>query len=152
MFRFVGIVVGLMVGAIFGLPALAASVEPVATVESVKGQLSLNRGLGFKEIAGSEQAKPGDSVMVSPGGHGKITYFEGCVVDVYPGAVVGVAGSCKVAMAKPMLAGLEAPVAAPVTPWWVWPVAAGLIVGAACAGFCEEEHHHHPPAKPRSEE
>jgi hypothetical protein len=139
----------------------AATVEPVkaqatatATVQPVKAHVSINRGHGYKEVAASTEVFPGDQVMAGPGGHAKIVYAEGCVVDVYPGAVVGVAGSCKVATAKPMLAGLEcdpntdpkclAPVAVPGTPWWVWPVAAGLIVGAACAGFCEEEEHHHP--------
>ena len=137
----------LVLGVCLSLPAWAGAV-----VEPVKGQVYINHGKGFQAVTASTKASVGDQVMVAPDGRGKIVYSEGCVVDVHPGAVVGVAGSCKVAMAKPMLAGLEAPVAAPVTPWWVWPVAAGLIVGAACAGFCEEEHHHHPPAKPRSEE
>ena len=111
MFRYTGIVVGLIVGG-FGLPALAASVtseNPVATVEPVAGQVSLSRGDGFKGIKGPTNAQVGDQVMVSTRSRAKIVYLEGCVIDVNPGAVVGVAPSCKVAMAKPMMAGLELP-------------------------------------------
>ena len=110
--RFTAIVIGL-IAVLFGLPTLAATVQPVATVEPVAGKVSLNRGQGFKEVTGRAQANAGDQVMVNPGGRAKIVYFEGCMVDVRPGAVVGVAGSCKVAMAKPMTAGLEPVVAAP---------------------------------------
>jgi len=119
-----------------------------ATVESVQPQVSINRGKGFKEVVtGPSEASAGDQVMASPGGHGRVVYSDGCVVDVYPGAVVTVQASCKAA--KPMMLGetcdpkeLNCPPAVPGTPWWVYPAAAGLIVGAACVGFCEEEHHH----------
>ena len=130
MLRFTGIVIGL-IAVLFGLPTLAATVQPVATVEPVAGKVSLNRGQGFKEVTGRAQANAGDQVMVNPGGRAKIVYLEGCMVDVRPGAVVGIAGSCKVAMAKPMTAGLEPVVARTRFPWvaaavwephwlWVW--------------------------------
>ena len=35
-------------------------------------------------------ASPGDLVMASPNSSGKITYADGCVVEVTPGAVVAV--------------------------------------------------------------
>jgi hypothetical protein len=146
MFRFVGIVGPLC------LPALAANVEPVATVEPVAGQVSFSRGHGFNEITGPTRANVGDQVMASIRGHAKIVYSEGCVVDVYPGAVVGVAGSCKVAAAKPMMAGLAcdpstdpkclAPVPAAAAPLWPLLAGAALAVGAACVGFCASEEHH----------
>jgi hypothetical protein len=145
MFRFAG-VVGLVAGALFGLPALASNAEFVATVKPVAGQVSISRGDGFKQITGSTQVAVGDQVMVGKGGLGKIVYSEGCVVDVGAGAVVGVAGSCKVAMAKPMLAGLEAaPVAAQAFPWGWTLTGAAVAVGVACIGFCQNndnEHHH----------
>jgi hypothetical protein len=143
---------GLIVGG-FGVPALAASVnseKPVATVEPVAGQVSLSRGHGFKGIEGPTKAQVGDQVMVSTNSSAKIVYFEGCVIDVIPGAVVGVAPSCKVAMAKPMTAGLEAApvVATQPFPWVAVGVGTALAVGAACIGFCQNEDHHH--ARPAS--
>jgi hypothetical protein len=150
MFRSTGTVIGLILGATVSLPALAATVEPIATVQPVAGEVSLSRGHGFKGITAPTQAKVGDQVMVGTGGHGKIVYAEGCVVDVYPGHVVGVAGSCKVAMAKPMMAGLEeAPVAVAAQPIWPWVAGAALAVGVACIGFCRnhEEHHAHRVSK-----
>jgi hypothetical protein len=101
MLRFAGIVIGLS-AVLFGLPCLAAASKPVASVEAITGKVLINRGQGFKEISGSAQANTGDQVMVQPGGRGKVLYTEGCMVDVLPGAVIGIAGSCKVAMAKPM--------------------------------------------------
>jgi hypothetical protein len=162
MFRFTLVVIGLMVGAVFGLlPALAAAVEPVATVEPVAGQVSLNRGHGFVGITKSTRANVGDQIMVSIRGRGKIVYSEGCVVDVHPGAVVGVASSCKIATAKPMTVGAPAcdpstdpKCLVPLVPaatgpgWLVYPLAAGLIVGAACVGFCETEQHNHGCTSP----
>ena len=130
MLRFTGIVIGL-IAVLFGLPTLAATVQPVATVEPVAGKVSLNRGQGFKEVTGRAQANTGDQVMVNPGGRAKIVYLEGCMVDVRPGAVVGIAGSCKVAMAKPMTAGLEPVVAAPAAfPWGA--AAPGNRTGCGC--------------------
>ena len=138
MLRFTGIVIGL-VAVLFGIPTLAATVQPVATVEPVAGKVSLNRGQGFKEVTGRAQANAGDQVMVNPGGRAKIVYLEGCMVDVRPGAVVGIAGSCKVAMAKPMTAGLEPVVAAPT--FTIWPLLAGVALAAAasCVGWCPSD-------------
>ena len=127
-------------------PAWAA-----VTIQSVTPEVSINRGQGYKEVVtAATEASAGDQVMAGPGGHGKIVYSDGCVVDVYPGAVVTVQASCKAA--KPMMLGetcdpkeLNCPPAVPGTPLWVYPAAAALIVGAMCVGFCEAEHHeeHH---------
>ena len=84
-----------------------ATAKNVATVNVVSGQASINRGEGFKPVVKTTPANVGDQVMVRPDSQAKIVYAEGCEVEVNPGAVVGVAGSCKVAMAKPMTAGLE---------------------------------------------
>lgn len=51
-------------------------------VEVVEGQVSINQGDG--------SASPGDLVMASPDGSGKIEYADGCVVVVKPGAVAAV--------------------------------------------------------------
>jgi hypothetical protein len=66
------------------LPALAASVD------SIQGQVSVNRGNGYQRVAASTEAKAGDQVMASPAGSANIVYADGCVVSVKPGAVVSV--------------------------------------------------------------
>jgi hypothetical protein len=68
---------------------------------------------------------------------------------INPGAVVGVAGSCKVAMAKPMTAGLEPVVAAPAPSILPWLAGAALAVGVACIGFCQSQGGG-PPAQGRT--
>jgi hypothetical protein len=149
--RLLFIAVGLIAAAIGTPPSLAAS--GAATVEVIQGQVSINRGEGFKPAAGSIEARIGDLVMASPGGKARIVYSGGCAVDVHPGAVVAVQqGACTVA--KPMMLGPAcdpsrddkclAPVgpAVPGTPWYVYPAAAGLIVAATCVGWCPEKEHH----------
>jgi hypothetical protein len=75
-------VMALGAGMLLSLPAWAA------TVESVQGQVSINRGDGFRPVTGAIQANVGDTVMASPGGRAKIVYSDGCPVNVNPGAVV----------------------------------------------------------------
>jgi hypothetical protein len=121
-----------------------ATAKNVATVNVVLGQVSINRGEGFKPVVRTTQANVGDQVMVRPDSQAKIVYAEGCEVEVNPGAVVGVAGSCKVAMAKPMTAGLEAApvVAAQPFPWLAVGAGTALAVGVACIGFCQNDEDH----------
>jgi hypothetical protein len=78
----------------FALPASAA------TVESIQGKVSINRGAGFQQIGTVTQANPGDLVMASPDSSAEIVYrfaatgslkdTEECRVKVAPGAVVSV--------------------------------------------------------------
>ena len=69
-------------GLLLTVPSLAA------TVDSVRGQVSINRGDGFRRVTGTVQANIGDSVMVSPNGKARVVYPDGCAVEVNPGAVV----------------------------------------------------------------
>ena len=73
-----------LLAAVLSLPALAASVD------SIQGKVSINRGSGFKPLNGSTEANAGDQVMASPGGSANIVYPDGCVVKVDPGTVVTV--------------------------------------------------------------
>ena len=147
-----------IIGVFLGAPASAA------TIQSVKPEVSVNRGQGYQEVVtAATPAKDGDQVMAGPGGRGKIVYSDGCAVDVYPGSVVTVKeGSCK--PAKPMLLGESDPkelhcdpkelncppvAAVPGTPWFVVPVALAVIVGVGCATtFCQEHKEHHVPVSP----
>jgi hypothetical protein len=122
-----------VIGLFVSLPALAA------TVEVVEGQVSINRGHGFQQVAGTADAYASDSVMANPGGRGKIVYPDGCVVDVYPGAVVTVEdrdpkalpGPCKVAGAP------------------IWPYVAGAaLIAAPIIIVTDQEEHRRVPRSP----
>ena len=140
---------GFIAATAVSLPTWA--VAGTATVEVIQGQVSVNQGEGFKPATSRIEARIGDLIMASPGGKGRIVYSGGCVVDVYPGAVVAVQqAACQAA--KPMMLGPAcdpsrddkclAPPPAPGTPWYVIPAAAALGAAAACVGFCQEEEHH----------
>src|SRR6476646_2216804 len=80
----------------FGATAIFLSIAPgsqalAATVNSMSGQVLLNRGDGYKVVAGSAQGAAGDTVVANPGGSAQIVYPDGCVVEVLPGAVTAIA-------------------------------------------------------------
>jgi hypothetical protein len=80
--RFIALI-GLGFGGLFSVPSFAATVEPV------QGEVAVNRGDGvFRHAPGSLEATIGDSLLVPPGGLARITYPDGCVVDLTPGTVV----------------------------------------------------------------
>jgi hypothetical protein len=72
-------------GVSFTLPSLAA------TVESIEGTVSINRGEGYHQITAPTQIKAGEFVMAGPGGSAEVVYYDGCSVKVQPGAVVTIA-------------------------------------------------------------
>jgi hypothetical protein len=71
-------------GLCFVSSALAATLEPV------RGQVSINHGDGFQRVAGTVEARVGDLVMAGKGGSAKLVYSDGCVIKVKPGTVVRV--------------------------------------------------------------
>lgn len=58
-----------------------------ATVRATGGQVLINRGEGYKMVAGTVQGGPGDTIVANPGGSAQIVYPDGCVIDVLPGSV-----------------------------------------------------------------
>jgi hypothetical protein len=70
-----------------------ASAASAATVTSVSGKVSINRGSGFAQISSGTSVKPGDTVMAGPSGQAEIVYDNGCRQKVEPGSVVVVAES-----------------------------------------------------------
>jgi hypothetical protein len=136
----------------FSLVAGMAVCVPVwamgATLETVSPQLSVNRGQGYTQVTAPTQVSTGDRVMAAPSGRGKIVYADGCVVDVYPGAVMTVPAKCY----TPMTAGLETPVeqARPIP--WVPIVGAAVVVGVGVCAIsgCFENGGHGHHVKPRS--
>ena len=71
----------------FGFSLLIGTACSAATVESFKGTLSINHGQGFEKVNGPIEANAGDTVMVSPDGSAVISYPDGCMVTIQPGAV-----------------------------------------------------------------
>jgi hypothetical protein len=69
---------------------VAVSAVDAATVKSISGRVLLNRGDGYKLVAGEALAEAGTTVMASPGARGQIIYPNGCVIYVNPPYVVTV--------------------------------------------------------------
>ena len=110
------------------LPALAvglfvSSSAFAASLEAVRGEVSINRGEGFKRVTGPTEARAGDLLMASPGGSAKLVYSDGCPVRVIPGTVVrvGAKSPCKAMY----YAGLVAP---PPGGLGIWPFLVGAPV------------------------
>jgi hypothetical protein len=74
-----------------GWAMLLSTSSWAATVEPSDGVLLLNKGKGFKVFKHQVAAKAGDAIMVSPDGHAKLVYADGCKVDIQPGVVTRVA-------------------------------------------------------------
>jgi hypothetical protein len=53
-------------------------------VKAISGQVLLNRGDGYKLVAGQADAGVGATVVSNPGATAQIIYPDGCVVDVKP--------------------------------------------------------------------
>jgi hypothetical protein len=70
---------------------LLNSASWATTVEPGQGDLSINRGQGFKPAKNQVNAQIGDSVVVGPGGSATVVYDDGCKVTVQPGAVTSIA-------------------------------------------------------------
>lgn len=62
-----------------------------ATVNSTGGQVLVNQGNGYRQVLGTTEVKPGDSIVVNPGGSGQIVYPDGCSVQIQPGSVTTIA-------------------------------------------------------------
>jgi hypothetical protein len=110
-----------------------------ATLEPVQGDLWINHGQGFAKVDSRIEAKVGDSIMVNPGGHAKLTYSDGCEADVKPGAVTTIAplspcasGSLAADMNPVPIytKAAAAPAAGPEFTWWPFLFLAGAGAGA----------------------
>jgi hypothetical protein len=125
--------------------ALSSSSFAAATLEAKRVPVSVNYGDGYKEVvtAAGTRVPDGAQVMVGPGGHARIVYSDGCVVEAHPGSVVTV-GKCY----QPMRAGLEEPVEARPFPWVPVIIGAAIIAGGVCAVVCDDDDDRRP--QPRS--
>jgi hypothetical protein len=62
-----------------------------ATVNATQGQVLLNQGQGYKQVAGSREAGPGAIVVANPGSSAQVVYPDGCSITVTPGMVYTIA-------------------------------------------------------------
>ncbi len=69
---------------------LASVAASAATLDSIQGEVLVNRGGGYEVVNGPTELKPGDSAMANPGGSAQVVYADGSVVPVQPGSVVTV--------------------------------------------------------------
>jgi hypothetical protein len=79
---------------IVGVLLLSLAVSPsahAATVNATQGQVLLNLGQGYKQVAGSSEAGPGAIVVANPGGSAQVVYSDGCSITVTPGMVYTIA-------------------------------------------------------------
>jgi hypothetical protein len=104
-----------------------STVSFAATVNTVQGKISVNRGTGFKPVSGGTGAAPGDKVMAGPNSSGQIVYDSGCVVEVAAGSVVTVMAAPPCAAGSAFL-GAGAETFVPV-------VAAAAVVGGGLAAI-----------------
>lgn len=87
--RFAGWLSGL------ALMAVAASAS-AATLTPVAGSTLLNQGAGYKPVSGSVEVKPGDSILVNPGGGAQLAYGACATFEIKPGDVVTVADEASI--------------------------------------------------------
>lgn len=74
-----------------GLSVLAGSACSAATIQPIKGDVSINHGQGFQKVDGATEAGEGDIVMVSPEGSAVVSYADGCKISLQPGMVMTIA-------------------------------------------------------------
>ena len=132
------------------LPALAvglfvSSSAFAASLEAIRGEVSINRGEGFKRVPGPTEARAGDLLLASPGGSAKLVYADGCPVRVIPGTVV------RVGAKSPCTAMYYGGFLAPPPPGGlgIWPFAAGalgvFIVACTAGELCDDGRGEYKP-------
>jgi hypothetical protein len=70
---------------------LAGGASQAASLESIQGEVLIDRGGGFDSVGGPTSLDPGNTVIVNPGGSAVVVYSDECKVPVQPGAVLTVA-------------------------------------------------------------
>lgn len=95
-----------------------ASVGEAATVTSVSGEMLVNQGAGYRPMSGEGKLNAGSLVMVGAQGSARITYDDGCVVQVAPGRVelVGAQSPCSAGAPNAMTTGATPPPPLPPPP------------------------------------
>jgi hypothetical protein len=72
------------------LLSFAAAPLQAASLESIQGEVLIDRGGGFAIVPGPTSLDPGDTVIANPGSGALIVYDAECKISVKPGDVVTV--------------------------------------------------------------
>ena len=82
--------------AVFALLSMATAARADATLTPMEGGVLVSKGQGFVRMTQPTTLKLGDRAMVAQGSRGKISFPDGCAVDLRPGAVqiVGPVSPC----------------------------------------------------------
>jgi hypothetical protein len=137
----------LTVALLCAAPLLYASAAQSATLDITRGEVFVNRGVGFEALRSSSDLSLGDTVVGQPGSVAKITFADGCAVSLDVGTVfrVGKLSPCTLHSAgagasgvtgTPTTDGWNPQVTsegANYTPYLLGAVAIGGIAGAAVA-------------------
>ena len=74
--KLLSIAAGVAAGTLICLPAMAA-----ATVKVMEGQVSINQGQGYKQVAGTARVATGDRVMAAQASKGNYYILYGSVLQ-----------------------------------------------------------------------
>ena len=107
---------------LFSLGQLASA--NAASLSSVQGEVLLDAGKGLKPVTGAANLKAGDTVIARKGS-AKVTYPDGCTVNVDPGKSVAIVEKSPCAAQASAPSGSAAAAA---------PAAAGLSTAAMVVG------------------
>jgi hypothetical protein len=113
-----------------------------ATLESLHGEVSINRGHGFQRVIGTVEANVGDAIMVGPGGRARVVYRDGCPVNVDPGSVV------RILEQSPCTAFAQVPAVAPAFPAASFAAPAAVVGGSVARGIYLRNQINDRPASP----
>ena len=116
------------VGFVCAWPASAAQVTVVPDQKSSNGAVMLSRGRGYAPIAGPTTANTGDQVVAFTGGHARVIYPDGCIVEVHDGGTVFV-----VSETSPCKAPAALPTASGSLPVGKYVVGAAIVAGGTAA-------------------
>ncbi len=111
------------IAAVLSYAALSCAAS-AATVTSVQGNVSINRGAGYAPVNSGTGAASGDKVMAAKNSVGQIAYDNGCVVEVLAGQVVTVLADPPCATGASFLGGGIGPV-----------IIGAVVVGGAVAAI-----------------
>lgn len=61
-----------------------------AEIRPISGEVLVSSGTGFRAVDGATRLSPGDAAMAPQQSLGRLTYDDGCTVDVVPGMIAWV--------------------------------------------------------------
>ena len=114
---------------------LANTLVQAATVQPVNGHAMINKGAGFIKIDKATRLQQGDTVIVAPGGTAKLSYSDGCSIQVKTAAVVTVRAKSPCALKNGQFSeGGMVQTQAAAGAWTTATTSSGGAAGAGAAG------------------